>query len=450
MSANVDGAPARPVRPSFLVPAFVAIALLLGGASNPVSSWSFALQLLSAGLLAWAAAGLSLEGAAREQAALRWAAYAWLALALSHLVPLPAAVWQALPGREPVAQGLSLAGIAGSWLPLSLDPRGTVHSTLAAIPAACLFALVLRGGAIPAPAVARTLVGAALASLLLAILQVQGAADSPLYIHAHTNRNLGVGFFANANHLATLLLIAVPLAAALAAESLGGRRRLPIVGATLAAAAVAGIGIYLTASVAGMLLLVPALFASLLLPLRLSPRLVGASLIAIVLGGLAVVAAWLSGALPFLSTSLGSGGLDRLQIARTTLGGIWHFWPAGSGLGSYPLIYPMFENPASVTAIFVNHAHNDYLELLFETGLAGALLLAGFLFWWFNRSIRAWGGEDAGGLWAKTASIVTAIMLAHSLVDYPLRTPSLMVAFLFFCLVLGSHAARPAVEDRAD
>jgi O-antigen ligase len=163
-----------------------------------------------------------------------------------------------------------------------------------------------------------------------------------------------------------------------------------------------------------------------------------------VLTGVAGVAAWMSGALPFLSAGLGASGLDRLEIARSTLAGIQNFWPVGSGLGSFPRVYPQFEDPAAVTETFVNHAHNDYLELLFETGLAGMLLLACFLYWWATRCIRAWSSSDGpvdARLWPRAASIVTGVLLAHSLVDYPLRTPALMVCFLFFCLVLDARSA---------
>lgn len=58
------------------------------------------------------------------------------------------------------------------------------------------------------------------------------------------------------------------------------------------------------------------------------------------------------------------------------------FDPAGSGLGSYREVYRLFESPSEVNSTFVNHAHNDYLELAVELGLPGVLLMILFLAWW--------------------------------------------------------------------
>jgi len=53
-----------------------------------------------------------------------------------------------------------------------------------------------------------------------------------------------------------------------------------------------------------------------------------------------------------------------------------HPW-TGTGLGTLPIIFPAYES--LYDAKFVNHAHNDYLEMLADTGLVGALCCASFL-----------------------------------------------------------------------
>ena len=67
------------------------------------------------------------------------------------------------------------------------------------------------------------------------------------------------------------------------------------------------------------------------------------------------------------------------------------------------------------------------------------VLLAALVSWWVARSLRAWTGGDE---WAKAASIVTGVVLAHSLVDYPLRTPALLLCFLFHCVLLHTLTVR--------
>ena len=59
---------------------------------------------------------------------------------------------------------------------------------------------------------------------------------------------------------------------------------------------------------------------------------------------------------------------------------------AGSGLGTFEKVYRMAEDPAKVDRYYVNHAHDDYLELAVETGLPGIILMLLFLGWW-GRSV---------------------------------------------------------------
>ncbi len=49
----------------------------------------------------------------------------------------------------------------------------------------------------------------------------------------------------------------------------------------------------------------------------------------------------------------------------------------------------------------------------------------------------------------RAASLVILLLLAHSLVDYPLRTAALSAIFAFFCAVLGAPAAEPQLSLRS-
>ncbi|MGA2356612.1 MAG: O-antigen ligase family protein, partial [Terriglobales bacterium] len=63
-----------------------------------------------------------------------------------------------------------------------------------------------------------------------------------------------------------------------------------------------------------------------------------------------------------------SGGV-RLTIDRDCLRMFIKRPLLGWGLGAFPIVYPEFRS--FYTTFFVNQAHNDYLQLLVETGLAG-------------------------------------------------------------------------------
>ena len=81
-----------------------------------------------------------------------------------------------------------------------------------------------------------------------------------------------------------------------------------------------------------------------------------------------------------------------------------------------------------------------------RTRLLGVLLLAGFLVWFVRRSLAVWraapeGAGRAQSMLEKTAILIIALLLAHSLVDYPLRTTALGTIFAFCCAILASPAA---------
>jgi hypothetical protein len=75
----------------------------------------------------------------------------------------------------------------------------------------------------------------------------------------------------------------------------------------------------------------------------------------------------------------------------------------GWGLGTFPIVYPEFRS--FYTTFFVNQAHNDYLQLLVETGLAGFSIAVWFLVLVFRRAagkLKNWtetanGATDHGG-----------------------------------------------------
>ena len=62
---------------------------------------------------------------------------------------------------------------------------------------------------------------------------------------------------------------------------------------------------------------------------------------------------------------------DRPIFARTTIEAAIANMPIGSGLGTFVPVYAMFEKPQDASPAYVNHAHNDILEVSLETGVLG-------------------------------------------------------------------------------
>ena len=94
---------------------------------------------------------------------------------------------------------------------------------------------------------------------------------------------------------------------------------------------------------------------------------------------------------------------------------------------------------------YVNHAHNDWLELWLTGGAPAIVLAVGFLAWLAASTFRLWssGQPEAPVLdlaLAQAASIVIVLLLLHSVVDYPLRTAALSVLFAMACAYLIPRA----------
>jgi len=116
--------------------------------------------------------------------------------------------------------------------------------------------------------------------------------------------------------------------------------------------------------------------------------------------------------------------------------------PLGSGMGTFVPVYASVEKSEDLLAnVFANRAHNDVLELWLETGVVGLALMAVFAMWFILRSLDVWGRTPVGlrpidQSLARAATIVVALLIAHSFVDYPLRTGAMMAMMAFACALM--------------
>ncbi|MBC5781704.1 O-antigen ligase family protein [Ramlibacter sp. USB13] len=311
-------------------------------------------------------------------------------LAIIYLLPLPGELWTAMPGRAEYAQVMSRAGITDTtWLPVSLVPDATATSLSAGI---LLVAGFLAGYWLSLPQlqmVVKVILGLAFIEIVLALLQAAGGTKSPLYFGAAGGRPMGT--FANPNHLANYLAIALTLYIWLAWTTLARSRnrlhlergtdsrvrRLAIWGA---GGLIIAIGLFIARSRGAMLAGLPAALAALALVVIDATRTRNWRVIAPVLGialGLAVAMVGFDFALSrFRTEDLGASAEIRNLLARTTLEGALQFWPTGAGWGTYETVYPRFQ-PAEIVGV-ANYAHQDYAQLLFEGGIFAIVLMAAF------------------------------------------------------------------------
>jgi O-antigen ligase len=116
----------------------------------------------------------------------------------------------------------------------------------------------------------------------------------------------------------------------------------------------------------------------------------------------------------------------------------------GTGLGTLEGVFPRYESLYDGT--IVNHTHNDYVEVLAETGLIGGAICASFLVIFFcaawKRIVEARHPLDLAlriGAFSACCGL-----LVHSLVDFNLHIPS--NAFLFLMQTALVTSAIPVKE----
>jgi O-antigen ligase len=393
---------------------------------------------------------------------------AWLAVL--HLVPLPQALWAALPGRAEYARLLSSAGIAQrEWLPLSLVPDATVTSLLAALPLMAAFLAGYLASLRRLRWVLRVVVGIALCQVAFGLLQVAGGPDSSLYFGA-THRG-AFGTFANTNHFANYLAMGLAAYIWLAWTSLTEALRMPpatrahyplraghpapwIAGAVFLMA-----GILMSQSRGAMLTGLPAALAAFALALAGGNSARPWRITALLVGGTVVIAIALVGVDAILARfdlqRLAADAPLRTMQASTTLQGAGHFWPLGAGWGTYHWVYPRFQ-PAELIGM-AHHAHQDYAQMLFEGGIPAALLMAAFAWLAGARAVvlvRAWMRRRR----LRRAEMVAALcglgllgFLLHSLLEFNMHIPAnAIVAALLAGVYLRPLDRAETDEDRAD
>lgn len=434
-----------------VAPLYLFVCLILGGSAQGI--WAnMLLQLLGLAIIAWAAAAPRKQPLAPPARQLLLLAILAIAVVALQLVPLSASLWPHLGGRSALGSDYALLGLKTPALPISLTPYKSQDSLLGLIPPLAIICAVVRLKAYRPSWLTVALIAGTIAGVLLGALQAGStdAESSPWYLYPETNIGFAVGFFANANHMAILLVITLPfLAALLAAGRRANFQRLSaLVAVVVGAGLVILVGIVLNQSIAAYGLALPVLCASALIVIpprsRVRPLLMIAAVL-LLIG--AVVAIGKSSASP---GPLGAQASvqSREVMLRTTGRAIGDFMPLGSGLGSFRNVYDLYEDPATVTDTYVVHAHNDYAELALETGVPGIIVMLLFLAWWAAAVWRVWRSVEAGPF-ARAASIASAAILAHSLVDFPLRTAAISACF-GMCLALLADRRAPPPSDPSD
>ncbi|HKA18143.1 MAG TPA: O-antigen ligase family protein [Blastocatellia bacterium] len=267
------------------------------------------------------------------------------------------------------------------------------------------------------------------------------------------------GPFANHNHFAGYmeLLIALPIAMILT-RAVKGELRL-LFGF---AAAVMGLATALSLSRGGIISigagLMFLLFMSVRLPKRsrgssrfkISPAVSQAAVIVVLIATIAGGLLWM-GADPVIkrvTEGQAAAAGDPKETFFSSRGWVWRDTftmiranPVfGVGLGAYETAFSIYTK--SDGSLRVPQAHNDYLQIVADCGIPGAIIAIWFIVLLFRAVIR--GSRSRDPLYAGVALGCGAgafAMLVHSLFDFNLQVPSNALLFLLLSAVAVRVAA---------
>lgn len=422
-----------------------------GGSSTQSGSAVLAAELIALPMMIWAIAHAIRQDALRRA---YWAAATAgmiLAMPLLQLMPIPEAVWQWAPARVALRHDLAKVGIAGIDYRWSLTPQATERNLYLLLPSIALFFAGLGLGRDAALRLLWWVVILVCTSVLLAFVQLGMPQDSlfnpfPQFMPAMA------GFFANRNHQSGAMAVGLVLVLALMPGmaprlySLKRARAVKILCVWLAGILI--LVLPLVKSRAGVIIALVACGCMFLSrkPTELegvrnsrASRLMTMS--ALLFAALGIWAAW-----AWMQVDVELEG-SRWTLVSTTFELGFANLPLGSGFGSF---VPMFEQAtqgALMKGGYINNAHNDFVQWWFEGGWLAVLVIAMalcVLVVAFIRLLRL-PGESRSRQVGLAAFFGMLVLVLHSTVDYPLRTPALMG---MFGLLAGVFVAAAGASQR--
>lgn len=144
---------------------------------------------------------------------------------------------------------------------------------------------------------------------------------------------------------------------------------------------------------------------------------------------------------------------DRVYLWRITLDYIGDFWKTGSGIGSYRDLIERYE-VGRIPEKFIDHAHNDYLELAAECGLPLTCILLALLLWTVWKGFRrVWHSGNVNYCWCGWAALSALVgCMVHELFDFNVQAWSnslAVTALLAVVAITCQHGIEVAPDDDA-
>ncbi|MER8474055.1 O-antigen ligase family protein [Mesorhizobium sp. M1328] len=396
----------------YLLGSVLFTSLLIGGGT---ASGLYTDTLIQVVAIISAAAVFSQTSGQRIPRSVLWLLIFALALIVLQILPFPAAIFDGI--RPELLLGDSRLIGAAPFRFVSVGVGRTLECLFFLLASAAFFLSVLR--------LRSEQVSALLPFFFIGVIcnglagSIQYSLSDNIAIVGLLPFTINAGLFANVNHFSALLFVSIPFVVYyglfrghLLSGSVGLIALLLLL---LAAGSRAGVSIGLAITILSVVFLSARSRAS-----GLTILLIFIALTVYTIG------AWTKIDADVIDPAFGRG-----EFARTTVEGIKENWATGIGFGNFQNAYQIYEREGMIFRQYVNHAHNEYLELAFEGGVPAILLMAGYFVLLLAALARV--RRDP---FQKAALLSVSFLLIHSLVDYPLRTEALAMTFAYMNAII--------------
>lgn len=425
--------------------AFVLI-FMLGGAEAKWG-WPTLMVLIATCVIAFTAQATAFRALNRSPLTFRLAVALLMASIVLQLIPLPLDVWSIMPGQSPRSDVVRTFLTTETWLPISQVPMWTAYTGIMLLGSLAALAAMVDMTTRQFQWISYMIIVLIAISIGVGVLQF-ASNGVMLKFHVVANDGALLGFFANKNHAASVIAMSIPIARALLVSTRRVKQE-NIVSALYTIIAL--LAVIATNSRAGLALAVISAAVTHLDQLLRAPwrtRLGAAGLVLLLF-----MAVYYSQTFQIVADRTGQIGADgRWLILDRSMPLLHSFWLTGSGWGSYVTIYQTRESLDWLTPTYVNNAHNDFLQIAIEGGILACVALVAAVFALIKLVLTVW--RDSSGSPRRLAlagTIAVAIIILHSVVDYPLRRPAALFIFLYAlaAILRGYHQAATGVNEHS-
>lgn len=377
-----------------------------------------------------------------------WLLLLIVATPLVYLIPIPLVWWESLPGHSVYSQVNQWVfqnyNIEPEYYALSLIPYQTEYSLYALFPPLALFIVMASFTQHLQRRMLFVFIAIAGAEACLAVIQFGSQKEFFFFGIPRLKGSMALGTYPNPDHFSLLMAIAIPFAMALLFKQLRHKKRKKSRSSSKSSRRILYTMSYITLII---LLFMSAIFSGSRAGIALAFIAIFLSyrrftkrkkfsyvlLVVVLIVGLGILMMMLD-IVPIIDRFLRENPFvdGRWTIFSNSWEGVQSFFPLGAGPGTFPYVYKIFQPIGQ--AGFINYAHNDYIELVFETGIIGAIGL--FLFFiLFIKRWRALAIDKSKGVQLKQAAgISLLIILLHSTLEFNMHDT---FNILFFALLAG-------------